>query len=189
MEELKISQKVLEVTSQKLTYLLDYADGIQIFYLCVGIFTSIIVYGGLYCFYFFEREPTTFFSGVTGLAVILIALIPPLVLLGLMQLIGFSEVWVFDRKSRKFSIKRRLALGEQQMTYSSQAIESVMLYESTDQETNPSERYQISLVSSHLSVGGAGQRNIRVLYSSPDRESAEKMAALFRRYLGLSANP
>lgn len=174
--------KILEITPSKLTYLLDYAEVMKVFSLCVGLFLSGIIYGSLYSL---RQDWLSASNPFIKVVIICLFLLPPLIVLWLMQTMGFSEVWLFDSELKEVSVRRRLVFGERLKTYQSQVIDSVQLHESIDGETNPLERYQVILFSSTHNLDWRSQQ--RTLYTSPTREKALEMTMLFRQYLGLTS--
>ena len=106
-------------------------------------------------------------------------------LVWLVQTIGFCETWIFDKVLAQVTIKRRLALGTKIMQYPSRDISEVKVSLVLPTNAHSPERYEVSLISSSLNLGGGATPNHRVLYDSPDPKNAKEMAEIFRTYLNL----
>ncbi len=178
-------QTILNQTADQLIYFLDYSQAVKTIYGGLGLFLSLIVYGGLAGMILGSGGKVL--QGGMLLLMGGIALIPPGIVVALMQKVGFTERWTFQRSLGTILIERKLALGQQVVRYPSQGIQTVTVGEDVE-AVDADDRYWVRLTSKTLNLWGQGAKGDRVLYTTSTLKKAQEFAALIQHYLALNSS-
>jgi hypothetical protein len=175
-----LKSRILEKTEHRLLYRMDYGAFMIKLYALFGLFAAgFLVIPALVLMD--ESAPLLFKVGVLG-----VGSIPMVLLLWLLQNVGFYETWTWERSARQFRIDRKLLIGVKKQTFSSQGVKAVVLTTQPGSLSIPT-YYQVGLNSPTLNLGqSAGSNNpVRTIYSNPNLGEAKDFAEELRYYLNL----
>jgi hypothetical protein len=172
------NSRILEQTSNRLVYRLDYTKAVLIIYLAIGVFMGIIL-GIPFISALHSNTPEGRWSAFAIAAVYFFGMTT------LIQTIGFAEIWSFDRTTRQFQISRKRLFGQKTEKFPSRGITSVNLRTAVPSEINALESYSIGLATSTLDLKKGNTRD-RIIYSNSDLQAATELADRLRHYLHIN---
>ncbi|KKI98401.1 hypothetical protein [Prochlorothrix hollandica] len=173
---LQIDKKVLEESRDRLVWQISYGNATLTFALVlicmlagpIGIIILMI--------------PET--ADVWKKIVIVIAcLLPPTLVIGMLQIVGHRETWIFDRVQQNITIKVYRLVGESLLVYPYEQVKRVYLQTNTDEDTDPEELYQVWIEAQpKCNLRGNGTKCNRMIYTSSNQNQAQAWSKKLQYY-------
>lgn len=173
---LQIEQKILEESRDRLVWQISYGQATITFALALAFILACLL--GIIVLMIPE------IADVWKKIVIVIAcLLPPTLAIGMLQIVGHRETWIFDRVQRNITIKVYRFFGESLLVYPHEQIKRVYLQTNTDEDTDPEELYQVRIeAQSKCNLRGNGTKYNRIIYTSANQNQAQAWAEKLQYY-------
>lgn len=172
----KIEQKILEESHERLVWQIGYGKAV----LALALMTAFI----LTCLFgiIILMIPET--AGVYRKIVIVAAcLLPPILAIGMLQIVGHRETWIFDRVQQNITIKVYRFFGESLLMYPYGQIKRIYLQTNADEDADPEDLYQVWIEGQpKCNLRGSGIKHNRIIYTSGDKKEAQTWSEKIQYY-------
>jgi hypothetical protein len=174
---------VLDRGETQMLYRLDYSTYVVKLYLIwamLGLFCSGIVIRATVL----DASWGEPLSHVDLLLRFCLGILPEVLLVGLIQIVGFRETWRWDRSLRQFGFERKLLWGKRQRMFSSHDVQDVVVRTQVATLKCPT-YYQVGLDAPGIDLGQRVNNPVRVIFNSRDLQVAIDFAEELEYYLGM----
>ncbi len=173
---LQIDQKILEESRDRLVWQISYGQVTLTFALAIAFILDYLL--GIIVL-MIPGTADLWKKIVIGIA----CLVPPILAIGMLQIIGHRETWIFDRIQRNITIKVYRLFGESLLVYPYEQIKRVYLQTNTDEDADPEELYQVRIeAQSNCNLRGNGTKCNRIIYTSASQNQAQAWAKKLQYY-------